>query len=166
MSTSFSESRPLFQSTLPARGATRVSGSSRPPPIFQSTLPARGATATDASYPYKLVFQSTLPARGATLRRGPDEADGSISIHAPREGSDAGSRRDQPGRRYFNPRSPRGERPFVTLTISKENLISIHAPREGSDRVRCRRQSSRPYFNPRSPRGERPVGVVQRLFFC
>ena len=59
-----------------------------------------------------LPFQSTLPVRGATglvIERFPAQ---SISIHAPREGSDF---RLHPA--------------FCTGLF----LISIHAPREGSD---------------------------------
>ena len=82
--------RPLFQSTLPARGATPAMLSARPRAAFQSTLPARGATIQlFAELPNPFQFQSTLPARGATTG-----ADGilksvEISIHAPRTGSDA-----------------------------------------------------------------------------
>ena len=56
----------LFQSTLPARGATISQLSGTPSNEFQSTLPARGATR-----PVKIGFIISL-----------------ISIHAPREGSD------------------------------------------------------------------------------
>ena len=58
-----------------------------------------------------VVFQSTLPARGATtLSIGPFTMPTMISIHAPREGSDA-ARSRRPARPInFNPRSPRGER--------------------------------------------------------
>ena len=79
-----------FQSTLPARGATRAGkGRGSMMERFQSTLPARGATSVARSYPtIRLIsihapctgsdirdshstgerspFQSTLPARGAT----------------------------------------------------------------------------------------------------
>ena len=79
-----------FQSTLPARGATRTGRADSPPAphfnprsphgerrtlrnlvnivnSFQSTLPARGAT-PPAITPLRSAtrFQSTLPARGAT----------------------------------------------------------------------------------------------------
>ena len=57
----------------------------------------------------------------------------SISIHAPREGSDknaAGRSRTRP---YFYPRSPRGERLLSPILPSLFIRISIHAPREGSD---------------------------------
>ena len=56
-----------FQSTLPARGATRKTLEAEIPGIFQSTLPARGATSKPArSGGIGSSFQSTLPARGAT----------------------------------------------------------------------------------------------------
>ena len=58
---------------------------------FQSTLPARGATRADYLDSLPLPFQSTLPARGAT--RGTAARGGGfrrISIHAPRTGSDSG----------------------------------------------------------------------------
>ena len=79
---------------------------------------------------------------------------------------------------YFNPRSPRGERPPLSRWSCRRFVISIHAPREGSDRSRAeyilgelKFQSTLPArgatvmppqlviaqynFNPRSPRGER-----------
>ena len=83
--------RLLFQSTLPARGATLIQPPrKRYPSIsihaprtgsdvrnqmranraiqFQSTLPARGATTTSHDGKgVKIAFQSTLPARGATV---------------------------------------------------------------------------------------------------
>ncbi len=91
MSSSASISQ-IFQSTLPARGATQTMGnalngssiSTHAPRTgsdascicvkpffarFQPTLPARGAT--DKKFVVKMlvekVFQPTLPARGATL---------------------------------------------------------------------------------------------------
>ena len=81
------------------------------------------------------TFLSTLPARGATYDLNEDDKRlEEISIHAPREGSDAD---------YYK------QLPVLSS-------ISIHAPREGSDMlvpgsffllVR--------HFYPRSPRGER-----------
>ena len=56
-----------------------------------------------------------------------------ISIHAPREGSDA-SQQGQRGRpQHFYPRSPRGERLKPPRYFDRKEDISIHAPREGSD---------------------------------
>ena len=57
------------------------------------------------------VFQSTLPARGATRQRVRPAELHRISIHAPRTGSDASWPQSSPSKRYFNPRSPHGERP-------------------------------------------------------
>ena len=56
------------------------------------------------------IFQSTLPARGATFVVKVARPLTGISIHAPREGSDA-----------------------CKVDTLKELCISIHAPREGSD---------------------------------
>ena len=56
-----------FQSTLPARGATRRKRYPTQEQEFQSTLPARGATKKRNDLVARgLIFQSTLPARGAT----------------------------------------------------------------------------------------------------
>ena len=78
---------------------------------FQSTHPARGATRAPGASPTPTTFQSTHPARGATYPGG---------LH-------------RPGRRYFNPRTPRGVRPRPRAHPRAFNLISIHAPREGCD---------------------------------
>ena len=123
-----------FQSTLPARGATTTScttyrrtlhfnprsphGERREPMIslfgafvFQSTLPARGATnCTAPGLPRGGTFQSTLPARGATGCAPAERRNKSISIHAPRTGSDA-----------------------IPRVQAFQSDISIHAPRTGSD---------------------------------
>ena len=101
-----------FQSTLPARGATRSAGRRPLLDLFQSTLPARGATvqaktvSTDSRHfnprsPHgerpqrsrkssaQRKFQSTLPARGATAFGVIQIVGIAISIHAPRTGSDS-----------------------------------------------------------------------------
>ncbi len=146
-----------FQSTLPARGATGVAILEAVKGRFQSTLPARGATLAVITAMFSNRFQSTLPARGATRSQ----------IHA------------QQKTFYFNPRSPRGERPRPDLTdncirqfqstlpargatkliadLQEISQISIHAPREGSDIVSGFDQKANSNFNPRSPRGERPI---------
>ena len=79
---------PIFQSTLPAWGATASNTATTPLERFQSTLPARGATTRLMKCLRKLLFQSTLPARGATHSRQWAVRCVHISIHAPREGSD------------------------------------------------------------------------------
>ena len=78
---------------------------------FQSTLPSRGATKTRFQLDVLPEFQSTLPSRGATSE--PEYS----AIR----------------RLYFNPRSPRGERPLQRGDCGSEKRISIHAPLAGSD---------------------------------
>ena len=57
--------------------------------LFQSTLPARGATRRQrVGTGAQSGFQSTLPARGATIDSLVYCAVHKISIHAPRTGSD------------------------------------------------------------------------------
>ena len=88
------------------------------------------------------------------------------------------------GRRYFNPRSPRGLRPDIlaaiscgflfqstqpkrAATVTKDSFdanmwISIHAAQEGCDNAPvafC--PPLLRYFNPRSPRGLRPLHIAR-----
>ena len=103
----------------------------------------------------------------------------SISIHAPRGGSDPGNKYDRSGHSNFNPRSPWGERllygcgvfvgiqfqstlPVGGATRLRQHhavvaVISIHAPRGGSDGYYRLLYPGKLHFNPRSPWGERPV---------
>ena len=102
--------------------------------LFQSTLPARGATVTSALVSTVTpVFQSTLPARGATKADVAKYKADAISIHAPREGSDVPSRFKKRGSRNISIHAPRegsdGRPRNGRLLLG----ISIHAPREGSD---------------------------------
>ena len=148
----------LFQSTLPARGATQAAGRSPKNLIFQSTLPARGATILRPSCHLLTGYFNPRSPRGER-RFSPRHNNRPlpISIQAPREGSDPGclavcrsGRRFQstlPARgatyrrrgtpcntAYFNPRSPRGERRVHEGQRKAHQAISIHAPGEGSDR--------------------------------
>ena len=79
----------LFQSTPPARGATKSIQGCR---CFLSDFnprPPRGGRRDDpAGRLGDVVFQSTPPARGATYRAITAEYDPIISIHAPCEGGD------------------------------------------------------------------------------
>ena len=133
------EGHKKFQSTLPARGATRSKNANWLASAFQSTLPARGATESAAQkvclpndfnprsphgerqapglwHKWMLSFQSTLPARGATKR----------------------TARFSQASYHFNPRSPHGERPSTTASVMR-----IHGD-----------------FNPRSPHGERRLFLL------
>ena len=157
--------------------------------VFQSTLPARGATLAITMRTFRacyfnprsphgerlhsphvcraaIRFQSTLPARGATLPTG-------WTVR---------------GQRYFNPRSPHGERPqsranpqrcwkfqstlpargatLLTRQSAGASVISIHAPRTGSDATDGRCTTIARHFNPRSPHGERRGCASGRRRLC
>ena len=124
-----------FQSTLPVRGATIASRSSRFPHVISIHAPRAGSD-------QRIRFIQTISRR--------------ISIHAPRAGSDrvqvAMARigghfnpRSPCGERLawlidsylpgddFNPRSPCGERRDAVIGAKNGIPISIHAPRAGSD---------------------------------
>ena len=125
----------LFQSTLPGWGATVVlvafgldgdisihaprMGSDYGTRyntayslLFQSTLPGWGATGRILGHGFSVGFQSTLPGWGATgvLHR-PIAGRTSISIHAPRMGSDRENGHLRP--RYGQ------NHPFSTLIVSQ-----------------------------------------------
>ena len=79
----------------------------------------------------------------------------SISIHAPRVGSD-GQKQGYKSRIYqFQSTLPVWGATLITHRHQSSKSISIHAPRVGSDRVRANGHSINPDFNPRSPCGER-----------
>ena len=101
--------------------------------LFQSTLPARGATLELLKTAVYQSFQSTLPARGATRGREANTKAMLISIHAPRTGSDLTPRNWNAHQKNFNPRSPHGERRLFVGFAAEDSFISIHAPRTGSD---------------------------------
>ena len=167
----------LFQSTHPARGATRSGFLTPTVDQFQSTHPARGATIAAISSGLSTSFQSTHPARGATVRRPPFCFHFDISIHAPREGCDSLPSAPATTSTYFNPRTPRGVRRQRVCTISMGNRnfnprtprgvrlirhvdllhdfeISIHAPREGCDSLLvCTRSACVPFQSTHPARG-------------
>ena len=119
-----------FQSTHPARGATFRCLDKKPLFGFQSTHPARGATRRYVCTNEGWRFQSTHPARGATgavtHRMGVAE----ISIHAPREGCDAARWTASGPAGDFNPRTPRGvRRPAAWFKIGTGPFQSTHPAR-------------------------------------
>ena len=59
------------------------------------------------------LFQSTLPGWGATITDGVLDRIRTISIHAPRMGSDHAPHPRDRGPVHFNPRSPDGERLYA-----------------------------------------------------
>ena len=100
---------------------------------FQSTLPAREATKAGRRFISPEIFQSTLPAREATPQLQSSRlAPGNFNPRFPR-GKRLHSYRLWVLIKNFNPRFPRGKRPKYFTIISDSLKISIHASREGSD---------------------------------
>ena len=80
----------------------------------------------------------------------------SISIHAPREGSDVKCRLRFGQRVDFNPRSPRGERLQILHPALAQSAFQSTLPARGATTCVSVIDSDYRDFNPRSPRGERP----------
>ena len=125
-------------------------------PVFQPTLPARGATGSSVVHCAFRVFQPTLPARGATLsgwhchdrRRhfNPRSPHGErrtaaaaaaqawrISTHAPRTGSDSTAYAGCAIYGQFQPTLPARGATGSAAATRASCKISTHAPRTGSD---------------------------------
>ena len=100
-----------FQSTLPVWGATSLIKVGKMPKSISIHAPRVGSDPV-----YGLpdgqggLFQSTLPVWGATPPLLLPHSPTIISIHAPRVGSDTTFATAESPIRYFNPRSPCGER--------------------------------------------------------
>ena len=125
--------------------------------VFQSTLPARGATGGNAPTGRVINISIHAPREGSDVAvRAFSNESARISIHAPREGSD--------GRTYFphwrnrcnfNPRSPRGERPSVIDNAAVTVTFQSTLPARGATLIFVCKSTLTGNFNPRSPRGER-----------
>ncbi len=92
----------------------------------------------------------------------------SVSIHAPRVGSDVIMTYFLLNWVCFNPRPPSGERPRCCRYIFYTYIVSIHAPRVGSDVYQGIGAEYEYSFNPRPPSGERlhelgPVTIMPRF---
>ena len=125
-----------------------------PGPDFNPRSP-HGERRPSSSLPRAAArFQSTLPARGATSMKWRGITMSNISIHAPRTGSDTAAECCSCRWRYFNPRSPHGERPARIASRGRYPDFNPRSPHgERQLRSGCRRR--RINFNPRSPHGER-----------
>ena len=110
---------------------------------------------------YSIQFQSTLPARGATERFRRVLQAMSISIHAPRTGSDTKGTIQARLNTIISIHAPRTGSDKASINSRLSDLISIHAPRTGSDSSPRFPAESTAYFNPRSPHGERPADAQQ-----
>ena len=103
------------------------------------------------------LFQSTRPARGAThLSRTEQEDQHRISIHAPREGRDDTTITVSYTKKDFNPRAPRGARPFLVGDVFSSMIFQSTRPARGATNFCDIAAECLKHFNPRAPRGARP----------
>ena len=111
----------LFQSTLPARGATggiEIGGVGERD--FNPRSPRGERPPFEWLYQHKENISIHAPREGSDNWRYRKMKIEIISIHAPREGSDWAFKIWNHGQQYFNPRSPRGERRMRTRFRSLE----------------------------------------------
>ena len=129
---------------------------------FQSTLPARGATKNrNDTVDDRQQFQSTLPARGATQGRRCRARHPDISIHAPRTGSDTAQRANH-CRFSISIHAPRtGSDSANTSPDTSADRFQSTLPARGATPRHNAIAASRSHFNPRSPHGERPPAKIQ-----
>ena len=174
--------RKRFQSTLPARGATRDTCGERCDSIISIHAPRTGSdivslrdsslgkvisihaprTGSDSCFPICWncfrTFQSTLPARGATIREGHHRrAPCLFQSTLPARGATVLLLRMNPARNDFNPRSPHGERLQAGSSLPTWQYFNPRSPHGERRAYRRLVRRCRTYFNPRSPHGERLV---------
>ena len=145
--------------------------------IFQSTLPARGATIPFGFNPRLDCISIHAPRTGSDKRFGnirtfveisihaPRTGSDNlffeairiikISIHAPRTGSDLGGIVSKEWSKDISIHAPRTGSDDGANACIPRLAISIHAPRTGSDDYTKPKIVRGNNFNPRSPHGER-----------
>ena len=124
----------VFQSTLPARGATHPAQHQDNDTQHFNPRSPHGERHTFRCWLLRLgIFQSTLPARGATVVVKVPICRAAISIHAPRTGSDEHDLSVPCLRRQFQSTLPARGATNHNSRSSYACHISIHAPRTGSD---------------------------------
>ena len=169
----------LFQSTLPARGATLYRNNSNFFRLISIHAPRTGSDEMFPRCPYCDDISIHAPRTGSDAAQSIMRARGGyISIHAPRTGSDCRAVPYAPhGCFDFNPRSPHGERRDDDIIRRQHLQFQSTLPARGATGIRVAMfvrlsfQSTLPArgatrdarqdgggsrnFNPRSPHGER-----------
>ena len=106
-------------------------------PVFQSTLPARGATGFFHCGAWYIPISIHAPRTGSDkTAQLSAELGNVISIHAPRTGSDSDASLRQAVVPNFNPRSPHGERRGACALAPRENHFNPRSP-HGERRSDC-----------------------------
>ena len=132
---------PLYFNPRPLRGGRPFSLPDKNTRLrFQSTPPARGATRLQCFLRLFAGISIHAPREGGDIKLSTRSKPSSvISIHAPRKGGDLLTPPFPIDPQHFNPRPPRGGRHPVPGG-GTVRIISIHAPRKGGDGGRRRGQ--------------------------
>ena len=132
---------------------------------FQSALPVWGATAAlFQARPYRSVSIRAPRVGSDRIHRGAPQRADAVSIRAPRVGSDPGASRTSPsGRRFQSALPVWGATPGVGRHENADWFQSA-LPVWGATIVAVRLDRKRQSFNPRSPCGERRA--IRRLKSC
>ena len=126
--------------------------------LFQSTLPARGATYQRPSSLRTSGYFNPRSPHGERRTSGRHPCGHpAISIHAPRTGSDERPQPADAHGSHFNPRSPHGERRTLHHRLFRYANFNPRSPHGERRLARPRRLRPMGNFNPRSPHGERPA---------
>ncbi len=152
--------------------------------LFQSTLPARGATALAAALMKKAMISIHAPREGSDrCLRIHTKKHQAISIYAPREGSDGEHTKKTtdgikfqstlPARGATLPRAyqlideifqstlpARGATRIENGCVKYRDLFQSTLPARGATKAAYNNVAPRVNFNPRSPRGERRKAVL------
>ena len=156
----------IFQSTLPARGATRAAQHQQKCNLISIHAPRTGSDCSGKSAHLPCCdFNPRSPHGERRTRFICSLPTQTISIHAPRTGSDP---RDATHlhQHHISIHAPRTGSDSPDESRERNRPISIHAPRTGSDGTRRSSCGSRSNFNPRSPHGERRACKAQLSATC
>ena len=126
--------QPQFQSTHPARGATRIFGLLDKMPIISIHAPREGCDPSARSPTHQRSISIHAPREGCDAQtHGYRPCRSGISIHAPREGCDRSPATIRRGYLGFQSTHPARGATASAPRASQSGRISIHAPREGCD---------------------------------
>ena len=130
--------------------------SRRAPWTFQSTPPARGATRRRYSRPCSSPYFNPRPPRGGRQRR-PKNFRRSTSFQStpPARGATPGIRPLRHSIADFNPRPPRGGRRYPGRPAGGAGNFNPRPPRGGRQHKATYKAVTSSNFNPRPPRGGR-----------
>ncbi len=151
----------MFQSTLPARGATGAWVRGRHDERVSIHAPGEGSDVDLVRVRRLRRVSIHAPGEGSDARHRPAERQSPVSIHAPGEGSDPSPLVYSLVWVCFNPRSRRGERRPGNRPTAQGARFNPRS-RRGERRVRPSCAARRKRFNPRSRRGERPACTPAR----